>query len=197
MAITDNHFWIVDVEGSGGNPPEIVELAILEINDLALTGKRLHWLVHPRQPIQPIASRIHGLTNADVAHSPTIEDIEDDVLLWIDGAQIIGHNIRVELDIISRYIPNWSPRCAIDTMKLARISRPSMESYGLGKLGDALGHTEKAAKMSGYGHHSALYDVTLTALIFIDLLSEMSIDQRIKALNASDILSPPQMELLL
>jgi DNA polymerase III subunit epsilon len=196
MAIGDNRLWVVDVEGSGGVPPEIVELAMLELADLTLTGNQRHWLIRPERPIQAAASHIHGLTDADVADAPSIEDIADDVLLWLNDAPIIGHNVRVELDIISRSFPDWAPRAAFDTLKLAKILRPGLESYGLEKLGAILGLSEEAALRSGRSHHSALYDATLTALVFVDLLSTLPDARRADVLRDADILDRRQATLL-
>ena len=120
-----NRVWVVDVEGSGGTPPEIVEMAMLELVDLKITGRQRHWLIRPDRPIEPAATRIHRLTNADVADAPSIGDIADDLLLLLDETPIVGHNVRVEVDIISRSIPEWTPCVAIDTLKLARALRPS------------------------------------------------------------------------
>jgi DNA polymerase III epsilon subunit family exonuclease len=196
MVVGENHYWVVDVEGSGGTPPEIVELGMVEIADLKLNGNQRHWLIRPERSIQPAASRIHGLTDADVADAPSIEDIADDVMIWLDQAAIIGHNVRVELDIISRSIPEWKPRVAIDTLKIAKALRPGLDSYGLNKLGVALGHSDEAAKRSSRGHHSALYDATLTALIFIDLLSNVPEVHRADVLRDADILDRRQETLL-
>ncbi len=196
MDVEGNRYWVVDVEGSGGAPPEIVELAMLEVVDLKLTGNQRHWLIRPERPIQPTASRIHGLTDADVSDAPSIEDIADDVLLWLDETPIVGHNVRVEVDIISRSIPDWSPRVAIDTLKLAKAQRPDLESYGLAKLGIALGHSEEAARRSGHSHHSALYDATLTALIFVDLVAAVPDARRADVLRDADILARRQATLL-
>lgn len=196
MVIEENRYWVVDVEGSGGTPPEIVELAMVEIADLKFTRNQRHWLIRPERPIQLMASRIHGLTDTDVADAPSIEDIADDVLMWLDQVPIIGHNVRVELDIISRSIPDWKPCVAIDTLKLAKALRPGLKSYGLEKLGVALGHSGEAANRSGCGYHSALYDATLTALIFIDLLSAVPDTRRVDVLRDADILDRRQATLL-
>jgi len=196
MAIVSNRFWVTDVEGSGGTPPEIVEMAMLEITDLELTGSQRHWLIRPEHPIQTAASIIHGLTDTDVADAPSIEDISDDILQWLDGSQIVGHNVRIELDIISRSIPVWKPQAAIDTLKLAKILRPGLASYGLENLGTALGHSQEAARRTGRAHHSAIYDVTLTALIFVDLLTNLPQARRADVLREADILDPRQATLL-
>lgn len=191
-----NRFWVIDVEGNGGSPPEIIELAMVEVADLALTGVRRHWLVRPSQPISAIASRIHGLTNADVAEAPTMEDIADAILPWIEETPIVGHNVRVEVDILKRALPDWSPGTAVDTLKLAKAVRPGLPSYGLAKLGEALGYAEEAARLSGAGHHAALYDATLTAMIFIGLLETTAPEDRPGLLRDADLLDPKQGTLL-
>lgn len=194
--MTPDRFWVIDVEGNGGSPPEIIELAMVEVADLALTGARRHWLVRPSQPISPMASRIHGLTNADVAEAPTMDDIADAILPWIEETPIVGHNVRVEVDILRRALLDWSPVTAIDTLKLAKAVRPGLPSYGLAKLGEALGYAEEAARLSDAGHHAALYDATLTALIFIGLLRETAPESRTRLLQDADLLDPKQGALL-
>lgn len=196
MVLAPKRFWVIDVEGSGGTPPEIVELAMLELLDLQLSGREMHCLVKPAGPIHPAATRIHGITDDDVSSAPAFEDISDDVLLWLDDAPIIGHNVRVELDAISRATPDWHPKSAIDTLQLAKALRPGLESYGLQKLGIQFGLSEEASQRTGKGHHSALYDATLTALIFIDLLSTVPIEQREKVLRDADVLDPKQATFL-
>jgi DNA polymerase-3 subunit epsilon len=196
MGLGMERYWVVDVEGSGSSPPEIVELAMLEIAELKLTGNKRHWLVRPSRPIEATATRIHGLTDVDVIGAPSIEDIADDILQWLDDTAIIGHNVRVELEIISRSVPEWSPRAAIDTLKLARTLRPGLPSYSLEKLGTSLGRSDEAARRSQSKHHSALYDATLTGLIFIDLLSALPDDRRMAMLREANILDPQQGSLL-
>jgi DNA polymerase III epsilon subunit-like protein len=192
----DKIYWVVDVEGNGAMPPEIVELAMVEVNDFTLTGNSRHWFLRPDQPITPAVTRIHGITNADVANAPSMEDIADDLLLWLGQFPIAGHNVRVELDALSRAIPEWHPRQAIDTLKLAKILRPGLPSYGLEKLGQALGQAQEARRLCGTTHHSALYDATLAGLLFVDLLSSLPVEPRAAALHACDILDRPQGALL-
>jgi DNA polymerase III subunit epsilon len=196
MGIATDRMWVIDVEGSGGTPPEIVELAMLEVEQLALTGNKRLWLVRPEHGIQPAATRIHGLTDDDVLDSPSMEDIADDILQCIENIPIIGHNVRVEVDILSRSIADWSPPAAIDTLKLAKALRPGLPSYGLVNLGTELGLEDQAAQLSGRGHHSALYDATLTALILIELLSPLPSERRAKAIQEANILDPRQGSLL-
>lgn len=196
MGLKEERFWVVDVEGNGASPPEIIELAMVEVVNLAITGNQRHWLVRPEQPISPVASRIHGLTDNDVADAPSMEDIADSVLPWIEGTPIVGHNVRVEVDILTRSLPDWTPTVAIDTLRLARALRPGLESYALGKLGAHFGLEREAGERSGARHHAALFDATLTALILIDLLKNLPATKRQTVLQDADILDPKQGSLL-
>jgi len=192
MEVETERFWVVDVEGSGGSPPEIVELAMLEVEHLALTENMRHWFVQPQRGIQPAATRIHGITDDDVAGAPSMEDIVDDVVMWLEGTPVVGHNVKVEVEILRRSLPDWKPSAAIDTLKLAKALKPGMASYSLTNLGAEFGLVDQAARRTGAQHHSALYDTTLAALLFVHLLSPLTSDERQTALRDANILDPKQ-----
>ena len=196
MDLALERFWVMDVEGNGASPPEIVEIALVGLAQLELQSKRMEWLVRPKVPISPAVTRIHGITDSDVADAPDIDDIADDVMTWTDGARIIGHNVRVELDAISSAIPDWRPAMAIDTLKLAKLVCPGLQSYGLERLGQHFELTEQASRISGKKHHSALYDSVLTALLFIELVTSLPEERRNSVLIDCDLLNPSQGSLL-
>ncbi|WP_286133141.1 3'-5' exonuclease [Labrenzia sp. DG1229] len=197
MELSRKTFWVVDVEGNGANPPEIVEIAMVEVRDLALQSRRMEWLVKPKAPITPQVTRIHGITDEDVAQSPDIEDIADDIMTWTNEGRIIGHNVKVELDAISRAIPDWRPAMAIDTLKLARFALPGRESYSLKNLGTDLSLSSIAARESGKAHHSALFDSVLTGLLFCHLILRLPDDRHQSALEESDVMNSAQGKFLL
>jgi DNA polymerase III subunit epsilon len=193
MGIDIERFWVIDVEGSGSSPPEIVELAMLQVDRLVLTENKRHWFVRPEHGIKSAATRIHGLTDDDVVGSP---DIADDIITWIEDTPIVGHNVKIEVDILSRSLPDWKPSSAIDTLKLTKILKPGLASYGLANLGAEFGLADEAANRTGAKHHSALYDATLAALLMIHLLSPLPADERRRALMEANILDPRQGSLL-
>jgi exodeoxyribonuclease X len=71
-------YAVVDVEGNGQQPPDLVELAILPITDGSI-GETVTWLVKPPRPITSFATRIHGITGRDVAGAPVFAGIRREV----------------------------------------------------------------------------------------------------------------------
>ena len=196
MELKPDHFWVVDVEGNGATPPEIVELAMVEVKGLRLTGESKRWLVRPATPISSLASGIHGIRNKDVEACPAFSAIASEVRAVLESGTIVGHNVRVEVDVLTRQLPGWQPAMAIDTLKLAKNTRPGLESYALSKLGGVLALAEEAAKLTGKKSHSALYDATLAALVFSRLLSEVPASRLQSTFLSADIFDEPQGSLL-
>ena len=189
--------WAVDVEGNGATPPEIIELGIVEMDDLRLTGKVMHWQFRPQHEITPIVSRIHGITNDDVADAPPFEDVVDDILLWLEDSPIVGHNVRVELEALTRVLPDWKPAAAYDSLKVARRMLPNEEKFGLERLGDVLGLKDAASQAVGGGvSHSAPYDAAMSALLLQHLLAPLSEAERDSILMDADITNSRQGTLL-
>lgn len=188
--------WAIDVEGNGGSPPEIVELAIVEMKGLSLTGRVKQWRIKPRGGITPMVSRIHGIWARDVANAPELEDVVDDILDWIEDAPVVGHNVKVELDVIGRAIPDWKPTSAIDTLRIARRLLPEEKKHGLEHLGNLLGLIDRAAAATGGGTHSAPFDATLCAILLDHLLQPLSEADRQAVLLDADILRKQHGSLL-
>src|SRR5262249_7633410 len=72
-------YVVVDVEGNGQQPPDLVELAVTPIYG-GVIGDPMSWLVRPERPITHFARKIHGITNDAVADAPAFDDIKADVL---------------------------------------------------------------------------------------------------------------------
>jgi exodeoxyribonuclease X len=58
---TSLRYAVVDVEGNGQQPPDLVELAVVPIVG-GVIGEPTTWLVKPERPIKYSATRIHGIT---------------------------------------------------------------------------------------------------------------------------------------
>ena len=195
LAMTER-MCAIDIEGSGASPPEIVELAIAEMHGFDLTGRSRHWHVKPQGRISPLASRIHGIRASDVANAPTMAEIANDVLMWLESSPIVGHNVSVDYTILKRELVDWRPRAAIDTLWIARRLLPKEERYGLARLGNILGLDVLAAQRTGGSAHSALYDATLAAQLLRHLLGPLSDGKRRAIMLSADILRERQISFL-
>jgi exodeoxyribonuclease X len=71
-------YAVVDVEGNGQQPPDLVELAVVPIVG-GIIGQPATWLVKPIRPISSMATRIHGLTNQDVAEAPAFAEVNSEI----------------------------------------------------------------------------------------------------------------------
>lgn len=164
---TDLNYAVVDVEGNGQQPPDLVELAVVPIVGGAI-GEPVSWLVRPTEPIKYYATRIHGLTNKDVADAPEFAGIEAEVLRALEGATLVAHNAQVDFDVLGRKLGDgWQCPVVFDTLKLARRLVPGQDSYRLGALVEYFKLAEKLPE--GLVPHRATYDALVTAQLFVQL----------------------------
>jgi exodeoxyribonuclease X len=163
-------FAVVDVEGNGAQPPDIVEIACLHL-DGGEIRPALHTLVRPPRPISPLVSRKHGIANDDVASAPSFPEIRARVAECLQDRVLVAHNARVEVDVLSRALGGlWRPTAVLDTLALARRVVPGRESYALPPLAAAL-ELERAGPA-----HRAAADAELTARLLIKLAERSRIE---------------------
>ncbi len=159
-------YAVVDVEGNGQQPPDLVELAVVPIVG-GIIGQRVSWLVKPGRPISPMATRIHGLTNQDVAEAPAFADIEAEVRQVLDADVLVAHNAHVDTGVLRRHLGGWQCPEVFDTLKLARRLVPGRESYKLGALVTTFALADGLP--AGLTPHRATYDALVTARLFVHL----------------------------
>ena len=165
--------WVViDVEGNGQRPPDLVEAACLPI-DGGVLGRVRTWLVRPPRPITGPVRRIHGIRNADVAAAPATADVAEQIRAELAGRVVIGHHVHVDLAVLGRELGGWTAPSALDTLRLAKAVWPGLPSYSLDNL-TTLARLRAASPallpLSGVGgRHRAGYDTTLTAALFLAL----------------------------
>jgi DNA polymerase III epsilon subunit-like protein len=164
-------YVVVDVEGNGHQPPELVELAVVPIAG-GVVGEPASWLVKPPHPVRYFATSVHGLTTADVADCPKIADITPDVLEALDAPALVAHTAHVDVDVLRRELEKWQPPEVFDTLKLARRLVPGLPNY---KLGTLVEHFKLAEGLpDGLKPHRATYDALVTARLFVQLAERSS-----------------------
>jgi DNA polymerase III epsilon subunit-like protein len=156
-------YVVVDVEGNGQQPPELVELAVVPIMG-GIVGEPQSWLVRPEHPIKHIATTFHGIRTHDVAGCPPIAEICKEVLAALDAPALVAHNAHVDVDVLRRELPGWEPPETFDTLKLARWLVPDLPGY---KLGDLVARFKLAEGLADdLKPHRATYDALVTARLF-------------------------------
>jgi exodeoxyribonuclease X len=166
---TNARLVVADVEGNGRRPPRLVEAAVVPIV-VGRIGEPASWLVRPPEAITWQATKIHSITNTEVADLPDIDAVAHDVRAYLDGAVVVAHNAGIDLDVLTRELPGWQPAAVVDTLKVARVRLPGQPSYRLGALVDAFDLARDLP--TGLRPHRAAYDALVTARLFVHLATD-------------------------
>lgn len=165
---SDVHLAVVDVEGNGRQPPEIIEICIVQMEGLTV-GRTATWLLKPANSITWQAKQIHGISNADVENCPSWADIASDVREMLADRILVAHNASVELGVLKPLLPSWVPLEVLDTLKLARRLRPELSSHSLDALLSEYGIRDAISSQVSSERHRAAYDTIATAHLLIAL----------------------------
>ncbi len=84
-------FFDLETTGIDIAKDRIVEIALLKIHPDGSEDSKLMRL-NPQMHIPAEASAVNGITDADVAHSPTFADKADEIWTFIDGCDLGGFN---------------------------------------------------------------------------------------------------------
>lgn len=163
---TTVRYAVVDVEGNGQQPPDLVELAVVPIVG-GIIGEPMSWLVRPETSILHFATRIHGLTNKDVADAPVFATIKDNVLQALEADALIAHNAHIDVGVLRRKLDDWQCPEVFDTLRLARRLIPGQPSYKLGALVELFKLAEGLP--DGLSPHRATCDALVAARLFVEL----------------------------
>ncbi|HEV7979812.1 PolC-type DNA polymerase III [Amycolatopsis sp.] len=168
------NYVVVDVEGNGQQPPDLVELAAVPIVG-GIVGEPMEWIVRPEQPITSFARRIHGITNDEVEHADTFADVAHQVRGTLDVDALIAHNAHVDVGVLQRKLGDWICPEVFDTLKLARRLLPGTSSYKLGSLVDNFDLATNLAP--DLKPHRAGYDALVTARLFVHLAGRRTLEE--------------------
>ena len=158
-------YIVVDVEGNGQEPHDLIEIATVKIVDGHSQSPR-SWGVRPPRPITDRVVQIHGITNEMAAKFEPWSANATEILGEMSGRVVVGHNVSVDARVITYTQPNWRPLALIDTKALAKHVLPGRNEYSLKSLvSDLLPQTQ------AWTHHRAADDALVTAELFLHLAS--------------------------
>ena len=130
---------ILDTETTGISTAEdhrIIEIGCVEMVNRRLTGQNFHQYINPHREIDAGAMEVHGITNEFLADKPSFEDIAEDFLQFIEGAELIIHNAPFDVGFIDHELKKLSGEnrrvnslCTVlDTLKMARDKHPGQKN---------------------------------------------------------------------
>ena len=130
---------VLDTETTGLEPKQghrIIEIGCVEVVNRKLTGNHYHQYIQPDREIDVGAIEVHGITNDFLEDKPRFEDIVDDFITFIKGAELVIHNapfdvgfIDNELRMLKSYAGCTTDICTVlDTLIMARQMHPGQRN---------------------------------------------------------------------
>ena len=183
-------YAIVDIETTGGNASHsrITEIAII-IHDGEKIIDRWETLVNPQKDIPPAIFALTGITNEMVSEAPIFDLISDKVFELLSDRIFVAHNVNFDYSFIRHELEKaglkWTAK-KLCTVRAARIIRPGLPSYSLGRLC-------KSLEIDLENRHRAGGDADATAILFSLLLewdTDKEMDKMIKKTSQDQRLPP-------
>ncbi|MGW6790811.1 3'-5' exonuclease [Streptomyces chartreusis] len=184
---------VVDVEGNGTNPPDLVEVAALPIRDGRPDKSSAGWwLTRPNRPITPFATQVHGWTNDAVADKPAWAEVAEKVRAFLGDTWICAHNAHTDYRVLGAHLPGWEPAGVLDTLRLARNTFPDLGKYSLDKL---IKHMKPDLSEAPGVRHRATFDAFATAQLLTTMASRYDTwDQLVAAAVPPGLPGAPEPE---
>jgi DNA polymerase III subunit epsilon len=163
----------LDTETTGLNPESgdrIVEVGCIEMVNRRLTGQTRHFYLNPERKGNEEAIKVHGLTDAFLADKPRFAEVADDLLAFLQGAEVVIHNaafdvgfLNAELKRLKRGSFDTVAAKVTDTLLMAREMFPG-KANSLDALCRRLEVDNTHRTL-----HGALLDAGLLAEVYIRL----------------------------
>lgn len=154
-------FAAIDFESAGAAPGETdqpVQVGIVRVDSLFGAEERFTTYISCDHPICWSASKVHGITSADLKDAPRMLDLWGDFRRLLGGCVVVGHNPSTEQRFLSVFpVHGFGPW--LDTLALARHCIPGLRDYSLGAVCAALCVENAVARLvPGHSWHHALFD---------------------------------------
>ena len=148
----------------------IIEIGCVELVNRKLTGNKLHLYINPERDSHEEALKVHGISNEFLLDKPKFAQVADEVLAFIQGAELIIHNAPFDIGFLNRELSLLAKpplhSCVsgvIDTLLMAKEMFPGKRNSL-----DAL-CARLEVDNSGRQLHGALLDAELLAEVYINM----------------------------
>ena len=167
---------VLDTETTGMNKDgtiylghRIIEIGCVEVINRRLTGRHFHVYINPGREVDPEAITVHGITDQFLEDKPRFEQIADEFIEFITGADLVIHNAPFDVGFMDqefrflnkRTQPTEEISTVTDTLVMAKKIFPGKRN-NLDALSDRYGINTKHRVL-----HGALLDAEILADVYL------------------------------
>lgn len=175
---------VFDVETPNGQNDSICSIGIVILEKNIIKDK-VYYLINPETHFDIINTNIHGISEYDVANSPTFPEVWENIKNYFSGCLLVGHNVTFDLCCIKKSLKRYHidalPVYYIDTLTISRDLIKDSVNHKLNTLCDYFN-----IKLTN--HHNALDDSYATAELLSSLINSynVNLDNYIKKYTFDD-----------
>ncbi len=165
-------FVAIDFETANSDRSSACALGVAVIEGQKIV-ERHSWLIKPpRLTFDPFNTRIHGISESDVADKPEFHKLWIDIRKYFEGSVLMAHYASFDMSVLRHILdeyrvpyPSFRYLC---TWAMAKRAWPGLPRYSLDTVADHLGIRFK--------HHDAEEDAVACAEIALRACSELGAD---------------------
>ncbi|GAC1555650.1 MAG: hypothetical protein NVS2B2_10750 [Ktedonobacteraceae bacterium] len=177
--LSDVEFVVIDTETTGlrPGPDRVIEVACVRVHGGEAIDS-FQTLINPIRRIPPFIAQFTSITQEMVNDAPTAKEVMPDVMRFIDGSIVVGHNVGFDIGFLSyeaQLVGRAFPPDGLDTIPLARRFCPGLKRFKLDMVASHL-------NIQIVNRHRALGDASVTAAVFLRIL-ELARQQGISTLG--------------
>lgn len=155
-------YVVLDLETTGLDPKtdKIIEIGAVRVRDGAIVDS-FSSFINPGRGLSEKTRELTGITMEDLKEAPFIEDVLEQLLLFLGDDILLGHNILFDYSFLKRAVVNQKKvfeKEGIDTLRIARRFLVELDSRNLGFLCKYYGIELEA--------HRALNDAVATHMLY-------------------------------
>jgi DNA polymerase III subunit epsilon len=167
QTLDEVEFVVLDTETTGLRPgaDRVIEIAAVRLRAGEIVTS-FQSLINPGRHIPPFITRFTGISQEMVNGAPYAKDIFPDLMQFIEGATLVGHNVSFDINFLTHeaYLLGLAfPPDGFDTILLARRFLPGLKRFKLDSVAEHL-------KIPTANRHRAMGDVKVTAAVFLRIL---------------------------
>lgn len=164
-------FVVFDLETTGLSveTDEVVQIgAVRVVNGAIVQGEEYDTFVNPGCPIPAVSTRVHGVSDADVANAAPFANCGKQLHHFARGAVLVAHNAPFDMGFLQKSATDmgvtWD-HPVLDTVLLSAVAFGTTQEHSLDALCARLGIT-----IPEEDRHNALGDARVTAAALVALL---------------------------